>query len=79
VSSSSSLRLAVADIRSSISRRAGGAQALGAAAVSKFGGAVEDGRWIQVGLGVRHRRPEIWRKSSKGIDACNLACSRVFL
>jgi hypothetical protein len=79
LSSSSSLRLVVADICSLISRHAGGAEALDVVAVSRFGAAGGDGRRIRAGLGVRRRRLEIWRKSSKGIDACNLTCSRVFL
>jgi hypothetical protein len=78
LSSSSSLRLVVADIRSLISRHAGGAEALDVVAVSRFGAVGGDGRRIRAGLSVRRRRPEIWRKSSKGIDACNLTCSRVF-
>jgi hypothetical protein len=63
LSSSSSLRLAVTDIRSLISRRAGGAHALDVAAISRFGATDEDGfrrisdrdgRWIRAGL-VRHQ------------------------
>jgi hypothetical protein len=46
LSSSSSPCLAVADIRSLISRHAGGAHALDVATVSRFGAAGGDGRWI---------------------------------
>jgi hypothetical protein len=80
VVSSSTLCLTVADVRSMFTMRAGGSHVLDLAAFPRFGTIGGEGRWIGAGLGVLRRRPEILRNSSrKGIDLCNVTCSRGFV